>query len=178
MKSIFSFFLSSFLFVGPLLPTQYWCRGLFLHLDHTQWHTLIFSVGLLWTGDRPVAETSTRNTQHLQNTDNSVPGGIITHDPSKRGASNPRPRPRGHRGKSILLEKIYCLYLFKVFFLHKTPNFTSIFTKYILSWPSLTHLTHIYTASRRPTSEFFSWTLLQKFSTQDPKRSVFPMPIP
>jgi hypothetical protein len=53
------------------------------------------SVGLLWTGDRPVAETSD-NTNTVQETNIHAPGGIRTHDPSKRSAADLRLRPRGH----------------------------------------------------------------------------------
>ena len=40
------------------------------------------AVGLLWTRDRPVAETCTR--QHSQYKNIHVPGGIRTSNPSKR----------------------------------------------------------------------------------------------
>ena len=36
------------------------------------------------------------NTQHSQETDIHAPGGIRTHNPSKRAAGDPRLRPRGH----------------------------------------------------------------------------------
>ena len=52
------------------------------------------SVGLLWTSDQPVAETST-----WQQTTDRYPcptGGIQTRNPSKRVAADPRLRPRGH----------------------------------------------------------------------------------
>jgi hypothetical protein len=51
------------------------------------------SVGLLWTRDRPTAETST---WHSQETNIHVPGGIRTHDPSKRSAADLRLRSRCH----------------------------------------------------------------------------------
>ena len=55
------------------------------------------SVGLLWTSDQLVAETSTRqHTQHSQQTDIHAPGGIRTHDLSRRAAADLRLRPRGH----------------------------------------------------------------------------------
>jgi hypothetical protein len=54
------------------------------------------SVGLLWTRDRPVAETSTWQHKHLQETHFHSPGEIRTHDPSKRSAADLRLRPRGH----------------------------------------------------------------------------------
>jgi len=42
------------------------------------------SVVLLWTSDRRVSWTFTSNTQHSQDTDYHVPGGIRTHNLSKR----------------------------------------------------------------------------------------------
>jgi hypothetical protein len=75
----------------PLLPTQSRCRGCLFSLDHTQTHTTVgrtpldegsarrrdlypatqtlykrqtSMVGLLWTRDRPVAETSTWQNKH------------------------------------------------------------------------------------------------------------------
>ena len=54
------------------------------------------SVGLLWTRDRPVAETSTW--QHTTPTRHRhpCPGGIRTRNHNKRAAADPRLRPRGH----------------------------------------------------------------------------------
>ena len=54
------------------------------------------SVGLLWTSDQPDAPD---NTQHSQQTDIQVPGGIRTHNPSKQAATNPGLRLRGHWGR-------------------------------------------------------------------------------
>jgi hypothetical protein len=53
------------------------------------------SVGFLWTRDRPVAETSTCQHKHSQETNIQAPSGIRTHDPSKRSTADPRFRPRG-----------------------------------------------------------------------------------
>ena len=61
------------------------------HWDTPQW------AGLLWTSDQPDAGPLPNNTQHSQETDIHVPGGIRTRNPSKRAAANPRLRPRGHR---------------------------------------------------------------------------------
>jgi len=41
------------------------------------------------------------NTQHSQETDIHVPGGIQTHNPSRWEAADPRLRPRGHRALVI-----------------------------------------------------------------------------
>jgi hypothetical protein len=61
-------------------------------LDHT--HTPQ-SVGLLWTRDRPVAETAD-NTNRAQEKNIHAPVGIRTHDPSKRSAAGLLLRLRGH----------------------------------------------------------------------------------
>jgi hypothetical protein len=53
------------------------------------------SVGLLWTSEQPVAETSTWLTQHSQRTDIHDSGGIQTRNPGKRKAEDPRLGPRG-----------------------------------------------------------------------------------
>jgi hypothetical protein len=70
------------------------CRGCFFH-SITHRHTPQ-SVELLWTGDRPVAETSTLQHEGSQETNIHAPGRIQTHDPSKRLAAELRHRPRGH----------------------------------------------------------------------------------
>jgi hypothetical protein len=54
------------------------------------------SVGLLWMRDRSVAEISTWQQKHSQETNIYAPGGIRTNDPSKRSAADLRLRPRGH----------------------------------------------------------------------------------
>jgi hypothetical protein len=54
-------------------------------------------VGLLWTSDQLVAETSTW--QHTQQTNIPAPDGIRTHDSSRQAAVDLRLRPRGHCDK-------------------------------------------------------------------------------
>ena len=55
------------------------------------------SVGLLWTSDQLVAETFTwRHAQNSQQTKVHAPGGIRTHNLSRRAAADLRLRPRGH----------------------------------------------------------------------------------
>ena len=54
------------------------------------------SVRLLRTSDRPVVETSSRETQHSKQTDIHAPGGIRISNPSKPAAANPRLRSSGH----------------------------------------------------------------------------------
>ena len=64
-------------------------------LDHTLWHKHTHSVGLLWMGYRSVAETCTWQHTTLS-TDIHGPGGNQSCNSSKRAATNPRLRPRGH----------------------------------------------------------------------------------
>ena len=67
-------------------------QGLLIHevsWSHTTTHQ---SVGLLWTSDQLVAETSTW--QHSQQTNAHAPGGIRTHNLSRRAAADPRLRLR------------------------------------------------------------------------------------
>ena len=74
---------------GPGPPHS---RGLYItYNDASQ------SVALLWTSDQPVAETSNFTTHNTHNRQTSMfPGGIRTHNPSKRAAADPRLRPRGY----------------------------------------------------------------------------------
>ena len=53
------------------------------------------SAGLLWTRDQPAQRPLPNKTQHSQEVDIRVPGGIRTHNPSKRAAADPRRKPRG-----------------------------------------------------------------------------------
>jgi len=94
-----SFFLPHF---DPFLPTCM-CRGVVVELNHTQWHA--HSVGLLWTRDRAVAETSTW--QHTTLTrDRHDLSDIRTRDPRKRKAADPCLRQRGHWDVLTLLLSI------------------------------------------------------------------------
>jgi hypothetical protein len=65
------------------------------------------SVGLLWTKYRPVAETSTWKHKTLTTDRHPSPGGIRTHNPSKRTDAHPRLRPRGHWDRPPLLISEY-----------------------------------------------------------------------
>ena len=59
-------------------------------LDHTQRRTS--SGRVISSSQRPLPD----NTQHSQQTDFHAPGGIRTHDLSRRAAADLRLRPRGH----------------------------------------------------------------------------------
>jgi hypothetical protein len=56
----------------------------------------------LWTSDQPDAETTRDNTQHSQETDIRVPGGVGTHNPSKRATA--------HTRAATGIGKMCCLY--------------------------------------------------------------------
>jgi hypothetical protein len=49
----------------------------------------------------PTQRLLPHNTQHSQETDIHAPGGIRTQNPSKRAASDPRLRQRGHRDGQV-----------------------------------------------------------------------------
>jgi len=54
------------------------------------------STGLLWTSDQPDVETPIWQRTTLVRDRHHAPGGIRTHNPNKRAATDPRLRPRGH----------------------------------------------------------------------------------
>jgi len=56
------------------------------------------SVWLLWMSDRPFAETSTWQQTIFTKDGNPCPGGIWTHNRSKRAAADPTLKIRGRRG--------------------------------------------------------------------------------
>ena len=72
-------------------------RGIMIVLRHT--HSRYYSSGrVISSTQRPLPD----NTQHSQQTDmHAPPGGIRTHNPSKRAAADQRLRPRGHWDRRI-----------------------------------------------------------------------------
>jgi hypothetical protein len=80
-------------------------------LDHT--HTHIHTVRILWTGDQPVAETSTYTGQHniyTQQTNIHAPSGIRTRNPSNQAAADLRLRPRGHWDRYYIINIMLLMY--------------------------------------------------------------------
>jgi hypothetical protein len=73
-------------------------QGFFIIEDSRSHSDTPHSIGLLWTSDRPDAETSTWQHATLT-TDINVPGSIRTRNPSKRVTANPRLRPHGHQNR-------------------------------------------------------------------------------
>jgi hypothetical protein len=88
-----------------------------------QWSPLAFcmivfrhTVGLLWTSDQPVSETSTCTVQHnidTQETNIHALSGIRNRDPSNQAAADLRLRPRGYRGPYYHFQ-VNILYLSRV----------------------------------------------------------------
>jgi hypothetical protein len=74
------------------------------------------SVGLLWTSDRPVPETSTWQHTTLTRERHPRPSGIRTRNPSKRAAADPRLRRRSltlyGKGKELYLRLANVSYTF------------------------------------------------------------------
>jgi hypothetical protein len=64
------------------------------------------AVGFLWTSDQPDAETSTW--QHTTDK-HPCPGGIRTHDRSRRAAVDLRLRPRGHWDRLLPIQSPFIL---------------------------------------------------------------------
>jgi len=61
------------------------------------------SVGLLWTSDQLVVETSTwQNTKYSQQTNINATGWIRTHNLSRRAAADLQLRPRGYWDRPYL----------------------------------------------------------------------------
>ena len=95
-----SFFLSFFLsFFRSLTSSTY---SLYVYRSH--------SVGLLWTTDQPVAETSTRqHTTLTKETGIHAAYGNRTHNSSKRASVDLRRRPRGYWDRAFWTSQdVYC----------------------------------------------------------------------
>jgi hypothetical protein len=103
-----------------------------------QWFPLAFcvivfrhTVGLLWTSDQPVSETSTYTGQHnieIQQTDIHALSGIRTRDPSNQAAADLRLRPRGYRDRQ---SRTIWMYLYVLNLYIKIPS-TQHFTQVLL----------------------------------------------
>jgi hypothetical protein len=73
------------------------------------WSYFRHTVGLLWTSDQPVSETSTFTGQHnieTQETNIHALSGIRNRDPSNQTAADLRLRRRGYRGRQFVPERV------------------------------------------------------------------------
>jgi hypothetical protein len=82
-----------FFYHGATAPVG---QGLLLVEDSRSHSDTPHLVRLLWTSDQPDAEPSTWQRKTLTKDSNLCPGGIRTHNPSKRATADPQLRPRGH----------------------------------------------------------------------------------
>jgi hypothetical protein len=101
------------------------------------------SVWLLWKGDQPVAETSTWQNKHSQETNIHAPGGVRNHDPSKRSAADRAATGIGHdwytnwnwkmlRNVSLVVSSVKMLSVALLFFTNPAWNlFNPLKTKRI-----------------------------------------------
>jgi hypothetical protein len=126
-----------------------------------QWFPLAFcmivfrhTVGLLWTSDQPVSETSTCTGQHnieTQETNVHALRGIRTRDPSNQAAADLRLRPRGYRGRHLP----YNIIIIRVYEYHYRITSLSLLksvieTDYCLhSWDTLCILLHVWINYRK-----------------------------
>jgi hypothetical protein len=97
--ALYNYTIRLIFFVRFWRDSPQWARAsLFTRfLDHT-YNDAPQSVGLLWTSDQLVAETSTWQHTTLT-TDIHAPGGIRTHNLNRRAAEDLRLRPCGHRDR-------------------------------------------------------------------------------
>jgi hypothetical protein len=87
------------------------CQGL-IFIEASRSHSdTPHSVELLWTSDRPVAETSTWQRTTLIRDRHRCPGGIQTRNPSKRAAADPR--LKSPRRPEPAINKIRCTIIHK-----------------------------------------------------------------
>ena len=99
------------------------------------------SVGLLWTSDQSVAETSTGQHTILTTDKHPFPGGIRTHNLSRRAAVDLRLRPRGHwdRPLGIVLASKYvvrediCSFSWSACFVHHISSVQRVIFFFSLS---------------------------------------------
>jgi hypothetical protein len=86
--------------IAPLPPAE---RDLLI-IEATRSHSdTPQSVGLLWTSDRPAADTSTwQHTQHSQQMNIHDPIGIRTRNPSNLATADSRLIPYGHRDRPFV----------------------------------------------------------------------------
>ena len=101
-------------------------------ITHTATHhsRYDFSGRVISSSQRPVPH----NTQHSQQTDIHAPGGIRTHDLSRRAAIDLRRRPRGHWDRQSFLKKLTVPHLVKFPVLCGNQNFITVYTRVLLSW--------------------------------------------
>jgi len=94
----------NYLYFFPLWrcgPTWAKASSFLRFLDHTQRRSTVGRTSLgEWSARRRDLYLTTHNVLHRQTS--MPPGGIRTHNPSKRASVDPRPKPRGHWNRHYL----------------------------------------------------------------------------
>ena len=117
VRSYIIFFLSFFLFFFAALRTdsESWLplsEGRGTSRSHS--FDAPHSLELLWTSDRPEAETCTWQHKHSQERDIHFSDEVRTHSPSKWVAAEPRLSPRGHWEQRTFHVTYKYIMLFKI----------------------------------------------------------------
>jgi hypothetical protein len=88
----------SLFFLGATAPQWAMASYFTMFIDHTQWRTTLGRTPLdEWSTQRPLPN----NKQHSRQTDIHAPGGIRTHNLSRRAAADLRLWPRGTRDRHL-----------------------------------------------------------------------------
>ena len=112
--------MDKYLTLGLLMSYIYMERLFFMFLDHTQRRTRVGRTPLdEWSARRRDLYLTTHNTHNRQTS--MPPGGIRTHDLSRRTAADLRLRPRGHWDRQRVLYMKTNIYIF--FFLSYLAHF-------------------------------------------------------
>ena len=118
-----SFFLLLLLLLLALTPHFRVLASSFLRFrDSTEWHTTVARTPLdEWSDLR--RDLYLTNTQHSQQTNIHVPGGIRTRNPNRQAAADPRLWPFGHwdrqpKGYVVIIQRISLFYQEKPIYNH------------------------------------------------------------
>ena len=112
-------------------------NGQGLIIDSSRSHSdILHSVGLVWTSDQPVAETSTWQHTTSQETDIHAPGGIRTRKLNKQAAAR---NLRSENFRLLTCTKIKLMpsnksWIFKICFIKRAANFINcyIYSSFLL----------------------------------------------
>ena len=115
-----------------------------VHRTHTGRHTT-FGRNPSGRAISPKQRLLLDNTQHSQQTDIYAPGGIRTHNPSKRVAADPRLRPHGHRNRHTF--NLCNHKMPRNDFAKTTASMTIVINELLMTAPSLSFLIEMSTSN-------------------------------